>query len=441
MIAVVSTMRALPGPIPRKRTRPCGDLHRGGVTRRLRAPLAGLSAGLVALLLCPGVSYGGAAGGSDNTTTFTTELVPATATTGVAREYEFGPVFETEPSAGCQVTIAWGDGTSSPASLGEADEGARKVTATHTYSAAGEYEASQTAIPSEKCHLGTRTVSTITVGEFTLGTNTNYNATIFAVTVSDPAPAPTEELEEEPAPKEHTSTGASSTGPALTTLAATSPAATQASAPAPAQSAQAIEPPASLCGKSSLFDLLDVYPAHGSAHLLGYADPRLAGQTVTIVSIWNKHVAATATVASDGYFHTTAALPPPRLRHTNRARFQAQDGSYRSSALKLTRRMYLYTLAPTPQRKVKITGIVLPPLTKPSTAITVYRRDDCKQPGYARVKATVKLDKRTGHFTLLTEAPPAQATGAVYRLSTIVRESAGAASAHTFTLPRTLITQ
>jgi hypothetical protein len=385
-----------------------------------------LLAGLATLTLGAGTSYAGSAGGGDHTTTYSTTTVPITATTGVAREYDFGPVFETEPSANCQVTIDWGDGSSSPASLSAAgSEGEREVTATHVYPTEGTYEATQEATPSEQCQLGTRTVTEIIVGEFVLGTNTNYEATIFQVTVTDstaPAPKPTSTRESTPSGSAH-------------------PAQTQ-SVQAPTAQTQTLptaEPPASLCGTSNLFDLLDVYPAHGRVHLVGYGDPRLAGQAVKILASWDHKVLATTRLDSRGYFRATAALPPRRVRGTNRARFQAQDGAYHSAPLKLTRRIYLYKLTPVAHEEVKLTGVVLRPFTRPASAIVVYRRDNCKQRGYVRVRAKVKLNKRTGSFTVLTEAPPPGATGAVYRLATRVRGSASAGTAHTFTLPRTLL--
>lgn len=380
-----------------------------------------LLAGLMTLLFGAGTSYGGAAGGGEYTTTHTTTTVPVAATTGVAKEYDFGPVWETEPSANCQVTIDWGDGSSSPASLSAANaEGEREVTATHAYPTEGSYEATQEAAPSEHCQLGTRAVSEITRGGVVFGTNTNYEATIFKVTVTDPtAPSP-----KPPSSGQSTSSEAAQT----------------AQTPAPQTPAVGTaEPPASLCGTSNLFDLLDVYPAHGKVRLVGYGDPRLAGQTVKILASWNHKLLATATIAPDGYFNATAALPPRRVQGTNSARFQAQDGAYRSAPLKLTRRMYLSKLTPTAHGQVKLTGVVLRPLTTPASTIVVYRRDNCKQPGYMRMKAKVTLNRRTGSFTILTEAPPAGATGAVYRLGTIVRESAGTGTAHTFTLPRTLL--
>lgn len=409
-------------------------------TRVLGLTLGGLALIVAAMLtFCAGTTYAGAAGHGVEERTQTTTKTATTATAGVARVYEFGPVTG-EAGASCKVTIDWGDKTSAEATLGEPNSsGERQVTATHVYAMPGSYEAVPTATPSESskhCWLGTHTTEPIMSGDVTDGYKTTYTATIFTVGVSEPTPSPTT--------PESTSSTSSSSSTSSTSPASTPSTATVASSSQPtAHTSQTplIEPPASLCGRSSLFDLIDIYPQAGRVHLVGYADPRLAGQTVRIVSTWNHRVTATTTVAANGYFHATAPLPPKRVQGTNKARYEAQDGSYRSSALKLTRRMYLYTLTPASSGMVKITGIVLPPLTRPVSTISVYRRDNCAQPGYAHVRATVSLNRRTGRFTVLAPAAPEGATGAVYRLSTTVRGTTGAGADQTFTLPRTLVGQ
>jgi hypothetical protein len=176
--------------------------------------------------------------------------------------------------------------------------------------------------------------------------------------------------------------------------------------------------PANLCGSVKV-DLLDVYVADGHVRLLGYANPRLAGSTVTIESAWNARAVAHVKVAASGYFDTSAKLPPPRLRASNRARYRARLGAYRSPALKLSRRLYVFAIKPAGHRRVRITGQIVTPLARPPAPLVVTLRASC-QSGYKRLKAKVSLVRATGTFTVLTAAPPASAPGAVYRLQTRV---------------------
>jgi hypothetical protein len=389
----------------------------GIASRRWRLTAMGVAGSvlLCTLVVAPRVAHAAGVGGSEDTytTTTTTTHRAASAVTGQPRLFDFGPVKDPNPPNGCQVTIAWGDGTTSLADLGSPDSsGEEEVTATHTFTLAGSYQATQSATPG--CVLGAPTVTTtpITVGDFVLGTNTNtnYDQTIFDVTVADAASS-----------TEPPSLGTGQGG----------------------NSGQAPQPPASLCGsRTRLFDLLDVYPARGRVQLVGYGDPLLAGQSVRILSGWNGQLAARTTVGRDGYFRASAPLPPRRVRDTNLARYEAQDGSLRSARLKLSRRMYVFRVTQAGTGQVEISGQALLPLTQPSTAITVFRRDNCQQPGYTRVPAQVTLNKRTGKFTVLAPAPPSGATGAVYRLTTRLRRSTTNLKAFpTFTLPRTIASQ
>ncbi|HUN78560.1 MAG TPA: protease pro-enzyme activation domain-containing protein [Solirubrobacteraceae bacterium] len=195
--------------------------------------------------------------------------------------------------------------------------------------------------------------------------------------------------------------------------------------------------PASLCGTVHV-DLLDVFLARHRVQLVGYADPSLAGKTVTIRSTWNGKVVARATVSASGYFSAAAKLPSAKLRGSDRARYQARVGSFRSPALKLSRRLYVFDIARAGHGRVRITGQVVKPLADPPAKIRVTLRDSC-QTGYEVVKAKVKLSRRSGDFTISTAAPPADAPGAVYRLSTRVRLSrTGRGTFATYSLPRTV---
>ncbi len=189
-------------------------------------------------------------------------------------------------------------------------------------------------------------------------------------------------------------------------------------APAP-KPHKASSQPANLCGNVNI-DLLDVYLAGARVRLLGYANPRLASKTVGIESTWNKRVVARSTVAANGYFTATAAAPPAKLRAGNRTRYRASIGTYRSPALKLSRRLNVFTITAAAHGRVRIVGQVLKPLADPPAPLVVTLRDSC-QTGYRKVKATVELARTSGEFTVLAPAPPASAPGAVYRLQTRVR--------------------
>jgi len=70
----------------------------------------------------------------------------------------------------------------------------------------------------------------------------------------------------------------------------------------------------------------------------GSAARSLVGKRVKIIFDSDKQVAS-ATVAADGQFSTTAPLPPARVRDGNKARYMAESGAQRSLDLKLTRRL------------------------------------------------------------------------------------------------------
>lgn len=193
--------------------------------------------------------------------------------------------------------------------------------------------------------------------------------------------------------------------------------------------------PASVCGAVTV-DLLDVYISDGRLHLLGYANPQLAGRRVLIKSMWNKETVAHAKVAADGYFSATASPPPSSRRASNTTRYAASIGREHSPALKLSRRLYVYAVTAAGNGKVRITGQVVKPLAAPPAKILVTLRDSC-QSRYVKVKTTTKLNHSTGAFTILAPAPPGDAPGAVYRLQTRVRDTTHEAKTFaTASLPR-----
>jgi hypothetical protein len=126
---------------------------------------------------------------------------------------------------------------------------------------------------------------------------------------------------------------------------------------------------------------------------------------------------ATALVAANGQFSTTAPLPPASLRDGNDARYQAESGSQRSLDLKLTRRL---TLEP-PEvsgHTVTLVGQVLAPLTEPVAAIAVQQELEC---GKTSVVERVK-PSASGRFHITLTVPSAAKAG-IYRLTSTVREN------------------
>ncbi len=194
--------------------------------------------------------------------------------------------------------------------------------------------------------------------------------------------------------------------------------------------------PASLCGAVTV-DLIDVYVQGAHVALRGYANPRLAGTAVRIVSAWNGKVVAHSTVGPGGYFSAQAPKPAPALLTSDRTRYVAHAGRYVSPALKLSRRMYVFGVRTSAPGRVTITGRVVGPLANPPAAIFVTRRNSCAQRTYAAVKAKISLNRATGDFTATAPAPPPTALGATYVLRTKVRENPHSKQTFdTFTLPR-----
>ncbi len=195
--------------------------------------------------------------------------------------------------------------------------------------------------------------------------------------------------------------------------------------PAPTATTEALQ-----CTTRKLV-LTDVYESNGKVRLLGAADKKLAGRTVTIRFEGDNSTAAQTGINPDGSFSTTAPLPSKKLRSSNKARYVAIVGKERSLNLKLVRRMYV-TKMTTADGKVTISGRVTRPLGNPLQPIKVQRRVSCSR------NETVKtfLPKSDGTFKVTVAAPDGE-SAAVYRLATKVRKTTSNSKLFsTYTLPR-----
>ncbi len=177
--------------------------------------------------------------------------------------------------------------------------------------------------------------------------------------------------------------------------------------------------------------LLDVLRKGSRVAINGVADKKLVGRSVGIRFQGDHHIAGHATVAKNGTFKTTVALPRKALRSSDRARYQAVLGKEKSLNLKLQRRMVVTKLTSS-NSKVTIAGRVTRPLGAPSQTITLTRRITCKK------SAVVKRFKPKANGTFsVTIAAPTGVTSAVYRLSTKVRKTTRNPKLFsTFTLPK-----
>jgi hypothetical protein len=177
--------------------------------------------------------------------------------------------------------------------------------------------------------------------------------------------------------------------------------------------------------------LIDVLERKGYARLYGAADRKYVGKRISVVSSWNGKVVARPKVAHDGTFTAKGKLPPVALRHSNRARYQAQIGKEKSLRLKLFRRMQVTKMSSS-KGKVTITGRVALPLGSPVQTITIKRRVSCTK----NVVAKKLHPDSQGRFSVTLGAPPSGQT-AVYRLATKVRKNTHNKKLFpTFTLPR-----
>jgi hypothetical protein len=191
---------------------------------------------------------------------------------------------------------------------------------------------------------------------------------------------------------------------------------------------QAVEELRLGCSKRALV-LNDVLIHGGHVALEGSATKSLEGKQVKIVFDANKQV-ATATVAADGQFSTTAPLPPVRLRDSNSARYMAESGSQRSLDLKLTRRLELE-----PPKfsggTVTLVGQVVPPLAKPVASVAVQQQLEC---GKTTIVKRFK-PAASGRFRV-TVAVPTAARAGIYRLTSSVAVKPGSKRAFaTYSLP------
>ncbi|MCW3039655.1 MAG: hypothetical protein JWM31_1560 [Solirubrobacterales bacterium] len=177
--------------------------------------------------------------------------------------------------------------------------------------------------------------------------------------------------------------------------------------------------------------LVDVLQQAGRVKLLGAADRKLVGRTVSLRLAATGKTVATAKVAEDGSFSALAPLPARAIRNTNEARYQAVLGQEKSLDLKLSRRMIVSSLSSS-GGTVRIAGRVILPLARPLASITLTRRVSCRK------SEVVKRFKpqANGHFSVSVDAPEGT-TAAVYRMSTSVRRTTRSnTTSPTFTLPR-----
>jgi hypothetical protein len=202
--------------------------------------------------------------------------------------------------------------------------------------------------------------------------------------------------------------------------------------PGIATTPQAVEELELGCSKRALV-LNDVLIRGGRVALEGSAAKGLVGKQVKIIFDGGKQV-ATAIVAADGQFSTTAPLPPARLRDSNSARYLAESGSQRSLDLKLTRRLALEP----PQfagGTVTLVGQVLPPLTRPIARVSVQQELECGK----LTSAGSFAPSATGRFRITLKVPAA-AKAAVYRLISSVTEKPDAKRGFaTYSLPLPVI--
>jgi hypothetical protein len=172
------------------------------------------------------------------------------------------------------------------------------------------------------------------------------------------------------------------------------------------------------CSKSELV-LNDAYIHGGRVLLIGSAAKSLAGKKVAILFNEKKQV-ATATVAADGQFTTTAPLPPAKIREALTTRYSAKIGDIRSLHLKLTRRLLLEP----PKANgttVTLTGKVTKPLTKPITPVLVEQQLECGKVTIA--KQFTPAASGSFHITLTV---PVGTKAAIYTLKSKVAANAHA---------------
>jgi hypothetical protein len=176
--------------------------------------------------------------------------------------------------------------------------------------------------------------------------------------------------------------------------------------------------------------LLDVLPSGNRVKIKGAADRALVGRNVKIRLRATGKIVASVKVGKDGFFTTTAPLPPRAIRTSNAARYRAELGKELSLPLKLHRRMALTRLT-SAGGKVTLAGRVELPLSHPADTIRLVRRVSC----HKTVLVKSFRPASDGSFEV-TVAAPKGATAAVYRLATQVPKTRKNPKRFpTFTLP------
>jgi hypothetical protein len=176
--------------------------------------------------------------------------------------------------------------------------------------------------------------------------------------------------------------------------------------------------------------LLDVLPSGDTVKIKGAADRALVGRNVKIRLRATGKVVASAKVGKDGFFTTTAPLPPRAIRTSNAARYRAELGKELSLPLKLHRRMALTRLT-SAGGKVTVAGRVELPLSHPVDTIRLVRRVSC----HKTVLVKSFRPASDGSFEVTVTAPKG-AAAAVYRLATHVPKTrTNPKRFPTFTLP------
>lgn len=175
-------------------------------------------------------------------------------------------------------------------------------------------------------------------------------------------------------------------------------------------------------------ELVDVGVRGSKVELSGKAHLSLSGRRIVIRFLATGRTVASAVVQRNGTFAATAPLPPPGLRETNLARYQAVAGNVRSLPLKLFRRMYITSVRRVGQRLL-LSGRVSGSF-KADTPVTIHSRVACAK------EATVGQTSltRAGTFSASVPLPPSDDAGlTTYRASTDVLW--GSHPELTYTLP------
>lgn len=195
--------------------------------------------------------------------------------------------------------------------------------------------------------------------------------------------------------------------------AVTSPAASDPSSPTSGPPSPT-SPPASVCTRHQM-GLVNVAQEGRRVRIEGAAPLRLAGHTIEIKLLATARTVALAKVAPDGTFSTTAPLPPPGIRDSNLARYEAVAGSMKTLPMKLHRRMFM-TRTGFSSSSVTLRGRVTGSF-RAGAEVAIYVSQTCTtQKTIARTRLT-----RTGTFSV-TMPPEASLPGEVtlYRARTTV---------------------